>query len=174
MTPSTTIRLSDDRDKALAVMEDMLRVCQKFRVGLFAREGETLRIALSDPIGKGPIQWKVKRAAPHKREFVTEWRDWANVPALFGEIPGLHRDPPSTLIAGAGKPYETYRAVEILDYLGQVLMHYQSAIIPAPVNGLPTMLLCDGVAGNWRAYSVVAELDCYGYTERGLRPQVTQ
>ena len=42
MTPAIS-PLSDNRDKALAVMEDMLRVCQKFRVGIFAREAEQLR-----------------------------------------------------------------------------------------------------------------------------------
>lgn len=164
MTP-TIHNLSDDRDKALAVMEDLLKFMRKFRIGLFARESKHLQIALSDPIGEGPFKL-TQGAAPSQRRFVTEWRDFCNVLAI-----GSHMgEAQPQIISGAADRQVTQRALEILDGLGQVMRHFHSAIIPAPVNGDTMLLLCDHLPdGQWRAYSLIAALDCYGYTERGIR-----
>ena len=147
----------DDEDRAKAVMHDLRPFLRKHRIGLFAREAERFRVAMSDPIGAQ------NKRAPIARQKVREWRDFGNAEIICspecGEFPML-----------AGR---SVRQMEILDALGQVMRHFQSAIIPAPVAGLPTMILCDGVMGNWRAYAVVEECDCYGYNVRGIRERRT-
>jgi len=155
MTPRIQ-HLTDDRDKALAVCEDLWRVLHRYRVGLFARQSDRLLIAISDPLGGDPFGM-TKGEAPSARQFVAQWRDFCNVESLMAcERTFLGPDE---------------RAEAIHDGICQVLRHFDSAIIPAPVEGEPTMLLCDGVPGNWRTYSVIAHMDCYGYTERGIKPR---
>ena len=146
--------LSDDRDKALACIEDVWKFCQTFRIGLFARQADRMRIALSDPrdrTGKPPVFL----------QQVAEWRDFANVDMI-----GSHELLDDKLIADL-------RALEVLHAIGQVMHHYGSVIIPAPIGGHPTMVLCDGRAGSYRAYAVIAELNCYRRKDRGIKPQVT-
>lgn len=154
MTPATS-PLSDDRDKALACIEDVWKFCQKFRIGLFARQSERIRIALSDPRGKDG-------KAPVFLQQVAEWRDFANV-----DMVGSHEALPDALMP-------SLRTYELLYSIGQVMHHYGSVIIPAPIDGHPTMLLCDGPFGNYRAYAVIAELNCYRRKDRGIKPLVTQ
>lgn len=146
--------LSDDRDKALACIEDVWKFCQVFRIGLFARQAERMQIALSDPRG-------TDGKPPVFLQQVIEWRDFANV-----DIIGSHERLPETLL-------DTSRAYEALYGIGQVMHHYGSVIIPAPIDVRPTMLLCDGQPGQWRAYAVIAELNCYRRKDRGIKPQVT-
>jgi hypothetical protein len=153
MTPAVS-PLSDDRDKALTCIEDVWKFCRKLRVGLFARQSERMQIALSEPFGKGSEQ-------PMFLHDVTEWRDFFNVDMI-----GSHELLDDRLIADL-------RAYERLHAIGQVMHHYGSVIIPAPIQGVPTMLLCDGQPGQWRAYAVIADLNCYRRKDRGIKPQVT-
>ncbi len=156
MTPAIS-PLSDDRDKALACIEDVWKFCQAFKIGLFARQGERLQIALSDPRG-------ADGKPPVFLQQVTEWRDFANV-----DVIGSHEKLEPIVMAAS------YRGYEILHAIGQVMHHYQSRIIPAPIQGVPTMLLCDCEPGrlSWRAYAVIDQLNCYRRKDRGIKPQVT-
>ena len=155
--PNPVIKpLSDDRDKALACVNDIHVFCQKFRVGLFARRTDHLFATLSEPYGAGGLKW------PPRYRDVTEWRDLQNIDMLRSHelIPVGISD---------------LRVLEALHAIGQALHYYDSALIPSPIAGEsePMLVLCDSLPGGmWRAYSVVAELNCYTWKERSVKPKL--
>ena len=157
--------LSDDNQRALAVIEDLHRFCHHFRIGIQARENP-LRIAIVEPKGPPmPKGWKHdKQVTPVRRELVSVWEEITNGQCLHGQsfMPGKLKS-------------EDLRAAEVLDAITQCLRRFSSSLIPMPIDGEPMIILCEEMGnGQRRAYGVIAELDCYGYKDRPVRSERIQ
>lgn len=152
--------LQDDEAQAKAVLDDLWKFCQYFRIGLIPRL-EPLSIAISEPQGGdfSPGWAHDKQTVPMRRSFVTAWVDRIAAPMLPVDMTNT----------------PAVKDQEILEAMRQCLVNYHSCLIPMPVDGKPVMILCEEIGnGQRRAYGVVAQLDCYGYTDRRVKPKVVQ
>lgn len=158
----TIAPLYDDAQRALEVLTDLNKFCQHFRIGIQPR-ADPLRIAIVEPHGE--VMWKhSKQTVPMTRAQVTGWTEITQGDYLHGQ----------SYLKRPAKSHEV-RVAEILDAIAQCLRHYNSCLVPMPIDGEPMMILCEEIGGGQRrAYAVVAELDCYGFKDRPVKPRVTQ
>lgn len=161
MTP-TAAPLTDDSDKARAILEDLLKFCQHWRVGLFPRTEPNLHIAIAEPYGDAmPAGYThSKQTTPMSRPLVKRWEDIARIDYL--------RHMPRQV-----DTLKMVRKAEILDAMSQCMGHYHCALIPYVISGDPMLLLCDKDANQqWRCFAVVAEMNCYGWCDRAIQARV--
>jgi hypothetical protein len=152
--------LQDDEAQAKAVLEDAFKFCRHFRIALIPRLEPGLCIAISEPMaGKFMPGWAHSRQQlPARRDLVTCWVDRCR----------------TTMLPAEGD-LKLVKDQEIFEAFRKCLTHYHSCLIPMPVEGQPMMILCEDLGtGQNRAYAVVKELDLYGYTDRPVKPRVTQ